>query len=216
MSPLVIGLTGGIGSGKSTVADLFVAQGIELVDTDAIAHQLTAATGAAMPALQAEFGTQVLALDGALDRAAMRRLVFNDPAARQRLEAILHPLIRAEADARCQAARSPYVILAVPLLVESGSYRQRCERIVVVDCPESVQIERVMQRSGLSAVEVEAILAVQATRAARLAIADAIVDNSGPLADLQPQVARLHDQYLQLAQEKLKQSVEICLQMPQN
>ena len=164
MSGYIVGLTGGIGSGKSTVADLFVAQGAALVDTDAIAHELTAPDGAAMPALIAGFGADIADGAGALDRAAMRRRVFADPSARGRLEAVLHPLIRRLSDERCRDAAAPYVILAVPLLVESGNYRQRCDRIVVVDCPESLQIERVMARNGMAREDVAAIMAAQASR----------------------------------------------------
>lgn len=202
MRPYVVGLTGGVGSGKSTVADLFVAQGATLVDTDALAHELTAAGGAAMPALLAEFGPAVIDAAGALDRAAMRRLAFADAGARTRLEGILHPQIRQLADARCQAATTAYVILAVPLLLESGSYRQRCDRILVVDCPESLQIERVMKRSGLVENEVRAIMAAQATRQQRLDIADDIVLNDGARAGLQQQVEQLHRQYTRLACQK--------------
>lgn len=199
MSDYVVGLTGGIGSGKSTVADLFVARGVPLVDTDAIAHELTAASGAAMPALRDAFGPAIADAAGALDRAAMRRLAFADPQARSRLEAILHPLIRDLSAQRCRAAAAPYVILAVPLLVESGSYRERCQRILVVDCPESLQIERVMARSGLSAEEARAILAAQASREQRLAIADDVLINDGERTILYPQVATLHLKYLQMA-----------------
>ncbi len=197
--PYVVGLTGGIGSGKSTVADLFVARGAALVDTDAIAHELTGPHGAAMAAISEAFGPAVVDARGALDRAAMRRQVFADATARQRLEAILHPLIRAESDRRCQAARAPYVILAVPLLVESGSYRERVQRVLVVDCPEAVQVARVMARNGLGEAEVQAILAAQASRQQRLAVADDVVDNGGDAAALVPQVERLHRQYLAAA-----------------
>lgn len=197
--PYVVGLTGGIGSGKSTVADLFVARGAALVDTDAIAHELTGPQGAAMAAIAEAFGPAVVDARGALDRAAMRRQVFADATARQRLEAILHPLIRAESDRRCQAARAPYVILAVPLLVESGSYRERVQRVLVVDCPEAVQVARVMARNGLGEAEVQAILAAQASRQQRLAVADDVVDNGGDAAALVPQVERLHRQYLAAA-----------------
>ena len=206
MSDFVVGLTGGIGSGKSTVADLFVAQGAALVDTDAIAHELTAPGGIAMPALLAEFGPELATATGALDRAAMRRLVFADATAKARLEGILHPLIRQVSGQRCQAATTPYVVLAVPLLVESGNYRQRCDRIVVVDCPESLQIERVMARNGLAAAEVEAIMAAQASRAHRLAVADDVVLNAAGRDSLSAQVAVLHQKYLALATEKLKAS----------
>jgi len=202
MSRYVVGLTGGIGSGKSTVADAFVAQGAALVDTDAIAHELTAPQGAAMPELLAAFGDDIVDAGGALDRAAMRRRVFADPAARGRLEAILHPRIRALSAERVQAASAPYAILAVPLLVESGQWQTRCDRVLVVDCPEALQIERVGRRSGLSADEVRAIMAAQASREQRLAVADDIVRNDGEQTNLYRQVAALHLKYLQLAAEK--------------
>lgn len=206
MSSFVVGLTGGIGSGKSTVADLFVEQGAALVDTDAIAHELTGPAGAAMPQLVAAFGPQVARPDGAMDRAAMRRLVFADPSAKVRLESILHPLIRQLSAERCRAAAAPYVILAVPLLVESGSYRERCDRIVVVDCPESLQIERVMARNGMSPDEVTAIMATQASRQQRQSVADDIVLNDADLTKIYPQVAALHLKYLVLSAEKVKAS----------
>ncbi len=206
MSAYVVGLTGGIGSGKSRVADLFAARGAALVDTDAIAHELTDPGGAAMPALRAAFGARVAAAGGALDRAAMRQLVFADPAQRARLEGILHPLIRAEAARRCQAAEAPYVILAVPLLVESGTYRDRCQRILVVDCPEELQIARVIARNGLAAEAVRAIMAAQATRAERLAAADDVVVNDGGFAALETQVDALHRKYLRLLAEIPKAS----------
>lgn len=197
----VVGLTGGIGSGKSAVARLFADRGITVIDTDAIAHALTAPGGAAMPAIRAEFGTGVASADGALDRAAMRAIVFADPSARKRLEAILHPLIRSECERRllADAADSPYAILMVPLLVESGNYRKRVDRIAVVDCAEATQIDRVVRRNGLARSEIECILAAQATRAERLAAADDIIDNDGDLAALAPQIERLHVQYLALS-----------------
>ena len=204
MSDFVVGLTGGIGSGKSAAADCFAAHGSAVVDTDALAHELTAGGGAAMPALLAEFGPEVATADGALDRQRMRRLVFADPAARGRLEAILHPLIRALSDERCRAAASPYVILAVPLLVESGGYRDRCNQIVVVDCPENLQISRVMARSGLAESEVRAIMAAQASRDERLAVADDVLNNDGDLHHLEVQVADLHRKYLQIAAQIAK------------
>lgn len=204
MSNFVVGLTGGIGSGKSAAADCFAAHGISVVDTDAIAHELTAADGAAMPALRAEFGWEVAAADGALDRSRMRRLAFADPAVRWRLEGILHPMIRELAGERCRQAVSSYVILAVPLLVESGTYRQRCDRVVVVDCPESLQISRVMARNGLGETEVCAILATQASRDQRLAAADDVLANDGDLATLRVQIADLHQRYLGQAAQKAK------------
>ncbi len=199
MSTCVVGLTGGIGSGKSTVADLFVAKGVALVDTDAIAHELTGPKGAAMADISAVFGADVVNPAGGLDRAAMRQKVFADPAARQKLEAILHPMIRRISGERCAAAESPYVILAVPLLVESGGYRERCQRILVVDCPENRQIERVMARNRMTAAEVEAIMATQATRAERLAVADDVIVNDGAVDALVAQVDFLHARYLKLS-----------------
>jgi len=197
----VVGLTGGIGSGKSAAADLFAAHGVAVIDTDAIAHELTAPGGAAMPAIRAGFGDAVVAADGALDRAAMRAIVFTDPAAKKRLEAILHPLIRSESERCITAAAAPYVILMVPLLVESGSYRERVNRVAVVDCREETQIARVMSRNGLARAEIERILAAQATRAERLAVADDIIDNDGDIAALPPRIDRLHGEYLALARQ---------------
>lgn len=194
--PLVVGLTGGIGSGKSAAAERFVALGAAIVDTDQIAHQLTAAGGDAIPALQQAFGPKIIGADGALDRAAMRALAFGDPLVRQRLEGILHPMIRARSDAAVAAAQAaPYVVLVVPLLVESGGYRSRCDRIAVVDVPEALQLERVMRRSGLAREQVEAIMAAQASRAQRRAIADDLIDNSGDIAALQRQVDELDRRY---------------------
>ncbi len=197
----VVGLTGGIGSGKSAVAELFAQRGINVVDTDAIAHALTLPGGAAMAAIRAEFGDAAASADGALDRTAMRALVFADPSARKRLEAILHPLIRAESERQIahKATGSAYAILMVPLLIESGDYRKRVNRIAVVDCAESTQIERVVSRSGLARSEIERILAAQATRAERLAAADDIIDNDGALAGLAPQIERLHHRYMELS-----------------
>jgi len=159
-----------------------------------------------MPLLRQAFGAAVVATDGSLDRAAMRRLVFAEPEARKRLEGILHPLIRRISDERCRAAASPYVILAVPLLIESGSYRDRCQRILVVDCPESLQIERVMARNGLSEAEVRAIMAAQASRSQRLAAADDVVVNDADLTSLYGQTDALNLKYLGLLAEIPKAS----------
>ena len=201
MMPYVVGLTGGIGSGKSAVAELFAQRGITVVDTDTIAHTLTAPGGGAMAAIRAEFGDAAAGADGALHRAAMRAMVFADPSARKRLEAILHPLIRAESERQIahKPAGSAYAILMVPLLIESGDYRKRVNRIAVVDCAESTQIERVVSRSGLARSEIERILAAQATRAERLAAADDVIDNDGALAGLAPQIERLHHRYMELS-----------------
>jgi dephospho-CoA kinase len=149
-----------------------------------------------MSALRTALGDAIVRADGALDRDAMRRKAFADPAVRARLEGILHPMIRQQSADRCAAATSPYVILAVPLLVESGTYRERCNRILVVDCDEQLQVERVAARSGLSEVEVRAIMATQASRAERLAIADDVILNDDGQAALTPQIAALHALYL--------------------
>jgi dephospho-CoA kinase len=192
-----VGLTGGVGSGKSTAAELFAEQGADLVDTDAIAHTLTAADGAAMAAIEATFGHVVIAADGSLDRAAMRDRVFADAEARRRLERILHPLIRDEARRQVAASRAPYVILIVPLLVENlDAYRDEMARIAVVDCDEQQQIERTARRPGVTIAQARAILAAQSPRAARLAIADDIIDNRGERIELKARVAQLHQRYL--------------------
>jgi dephospho-CoA kinase len=176
-SPLRIGLTGGIGSGKSTVASILVAHGAALIDTDAIARSLTLAGGAAIDAIRATFGAEFIAADGSLDRARMRAAAFADASARQRLEAILHPRIGAEVERLAAASRACVLILDIPLLVESGRWRARVDRVWLVDCGEAVQIERVVTRSGWTANAVQAVVAQQASRAARRAAADAVVHN---------------------------------------
>ena len=190
---LGIGLTGGIGSGKSTVARRFAALGALVVDTDAVAHALTAPGGAAIAAIATAFGPDMIAADGAMDRAKMRALVFAQPAQRQRLEAILHPMI---ADAtRAQASRASAgqaIVFDVPLLTESGTWRARVDRIVVVDCAEATQVARVVQRSGWTADAVERTIAQQASRAQRRAIADAVIVNEDlALAQLEAEVDAL-------------------------
>lgn len=192
----VVGLTGGIGSGKSTAAHLFAELGAWVVDSDAIAHELTAPGGAAIEPIRSAFGKDMIAPDGSLDRAAMRRLVFGDAAAKAQLESILHPMIRIEADARCMQSTAPYVILMIPLLVETGYYRGRLERVLVVDCDEDIQVSRTVARSGISAEQVRAIMATQASRAQRLQAADDVIDNNGDLAQLREQVQRLHAIYM--------------------
>jgi len=191
-----VGLTGGIGCGKTTVADLFAARGAAVIDTDQIAHSLTAPQGAAMPALIAEFGADFATLEGAMDRAKMRALVFTDPGARARLEAILHPRIREATAAAALIATGPYVMFVVPLLIESGTWRERVARVLAIDCPEEVQVARVMARNGLPEPQVRAIMAAQVTRAQRQAAADDIILNDGGLDALLPQVERLHAFYL--------------------
>ncbi|HTN66079.1 MAG TPA: dephospho-CoA kinase [Burkholderiaceae bacterium] len=192
----VVGLTGGIGSGKSMVADLFAQRGAAIIDTDQIAHQLTQADGAAMAAIRAAFGAEFVSANGAMDRVKMRQRVFSDGAAKKQLEAILHPLIQSECERAASSARGSYLIFVVPLLVESGRWSQRVARVLVVDCPEAMQVERVMRRNSLDAAQVQAIMAAQATRAARLAAADDVITNDGEPAALIPQVERLHALYL--------------------
>ncbi len=195
-----VGLTGGIGSGKSTVADLFGKRGVTLVDTDVIAHRVTAPQGLAMPAIAAEFGGSYVAEDGSLDRARMRALVFSDETARKRLEAITHPLIRAETERERQQASGPYVIIVVPLLIESGNWKARVDRVLTVDCSVETQIARVMRRNAFTREQVLAIIARQATREARLAAADDVIVNDGrPLEELALDVDQLHRTYVSLA-----------------
>jgi dephospho-CoA kinase len=194
---LVIGLTGGIGSGKSAAADEFARLGATVVDTDVIAHELTQAGGAAIPEVERLFGKRAIGASGAMDRAKVRARVFSDPVAKKALEALLHPMIRDESRRRIAAAPGPYVVYVVPLLVESPDYRTRVDRVLVVDCPEEVQLERVRARSGLSEAEVRAILASQASRADRLAAADDVIDNGGTLDGLRKQVAAFHQKYLE-------------------
>jgi dephospho-CoA kinase len=170
-----------------------------VIDADALAHALTQPGGAAMSAIRATFGDEYVDATGALDRPRMRSRVFSDPAAKASLEAILHPAIRAETLRRSVEATGPYVILMIPLLVESGVGRSRCDRVLVIDCPEDEQIRRVMARSGLSADEVRAIMATQASRGNRLAAADDVIDNGGDPGAIEPQVAALHARYLALA-----------------
>jgi dephospho-CoA kinase len=196
--PFAMGLTGGIGSGKSTVADMFAARGASIVDTDLIAHSMTAPQGPAMPAIVAEFGPAFADASGAMDRARMRELVFSDAGAKARLEAILHPRIRDAALAAGAAATGAYVIYAVPLLIESGTWRAQVTRVLAVDCEEQVQIARVMARNNLPEAQVRAIMAAQVSRAQRLAAADDVIVNNAGIAELEAQVERLHALYLQI------------------
>ncbi len=186
-----VGLTGGIGSGKSAVADLLAARGAVVVDTDAISREITAPGGAAIGPISRAFGPGAIAEDGGLDRAAMRRRVFADAGERARLEAILHPLIRAECARRLEAARGPYAVLVVPLFFESGAWTGRVGRVVVVDCPESLQVARTAARSGLAEAEVRAIMAAQWPRWRRLQAADDVVWNGGSREALEAQCEAL-------------------------
>lgn len=192
-----IGLTGGIGSGKSTVAALLVEAGALLVDTDAIARELTAPQGGALPALAAEFGADILRADGALDRERMRTQVFAEVAARRRLEAVLHPLIGAECDRRAAAAEGRPLVFDVPLLTESGRWRDRVDRVLVVDCSEDTQVRRVITRSGWDEATVRSVISQQAPRALRRALADAIIHNDElELDELAAQVTALWTHWL--------------------
>ena len=195
----VVGLTGGIGSGKSTAARHFETRGVTVVDTDELSRALTAAGGDAMPALREAFGAAFVTAAGALDREAMRRLVFEDPLARGRLEAILHPRIRARADAALASAPGPYAMLAVPLLFETGGYRGRVQRMLVIDCPEALQVERVRRRSALAEADVRAVMAAQWPRWRRLQAADDVIWNGGAEEALESQCDRMHRAYLELA-----------------
>lgn len=195
----VVGLTGGIGSGKSAAADEFERLGAAVVDTDAIAHELTRPGGAAIAELRRQFGDAFIDASGAMDRARMRAHAFSDPAAKARLERLLHPMIRSESARRIAAARAPYVVHVVPLLLESPDYRERVQRVLVIDCQEEVQIERVRKRSGLAEEEIRRIIAAQVPRGARVAAAHDVIDNSGSLDALHKQVRALHERYLELA-----------------
>ncbi len=195
---LRIGLTGGIASGKSTVARRFTELGVPVIDADAAARAVVAPGTPGLAAVSERFGPGVLTDNGELDRRALRDLIFNDPALRQDLEAILHPLIRADMEQSAELAVGPYVVMDIPLLVEGGS-RDRVDRILVVDVDEAVQLQRVVARDGCTEQQARAILASQASRTARLAAADDVLPNTGTVTDLRQAVDRLHERYLRLA-----------------
>ena len=197
--PYVVGLTGGIGCGKSKAAEFFAALGADVVDTDAISHELTGPGGRAMEPIADAFGPDYVRPDGGLDRARMRRLVFADPSAKTRLEGILHPLIRAESRARIRDSAAPYVVLVVPLLLETGGYRELLSRVLVVDCDESQQVARVVVRSGLTEDEIGRIMRAQLTREKRVAAADDVLANDADIETLHARVEALHEQYLAAA-----------------
>lgn len=196
---LRIGLTGGIASGKSTVARMFAELGAEVIDTDDIAHELTAPGGAAVTAIIDAFGRDVITNEGALDRRRMRRIVFTDSDKRRELEAILHPLIRKAALAKSAASKAPYVILVVPLLFETG-FNQLVDGTVAVDCSEALQIERVVNRDLISQDEAQSIIATQMNRDERRARADEIIDSSSEPSVTRERVAELHERYVRLSQ----------------
>ena len=201
-----IGLTGGIGSGKSKVADLLAGWGAAIVDTDVIAHELTAPGGAAIAPIRHQFGPDVIAPTGALDRQAMRELVFDSPQARIQLESIIHPMISSVTQQRAQAAQGCYLVFVVPLLVESlaqsSRWRDQIDRLCVVDCDPATQMARVQARSGLTPEAIARIMSAQASREARLAVADDVVLNDAQTSidDLVRQSRALHDQWCSLAQ----------------
>ena len=198
---LLIGLTGGIGSGKSAVSDLLGALGAGIIDTDLISHEVTAPGGKAIPIIAKTFGAEFIDSQGALNRSKMRALVFTDPKARQILEKITHPLIQEETAKKAfELAKSevPYLVFVVPLLIESGSWVNLIDYLVVVDCPEETQIQRVMHRNNMTHSEVENILNAQTSRDTRLAAANAVIENQGSLDDLKQKVLNLHQQILRI------------------
>ncbi len=199
--PFAVGLTGGIGSGKTAVAELFAQLGAGVVDTDEIARELTGPGRAAVSEIARRFGPQFAKADGSLDRVRMRKRAFEDVRARKELEGILHPLIRHEAECRVASSTAPYVILVVPLLLESGAYQPLVRRVLVVDSDQETRIERVRQRDDRPREEILAIMSSQVDQAERLRHADDVIRNDGDLAALEPQVAALHRKYLDLAAE---------------
>ena len=196
--PMSVALTGGIASGKSTVAALFAERGVPIIDLDEIAREVVSPGSALLAQVIERFGPAVRAADGSLERRALRELIFRDPSARAELEALLHPAIRARAAQRAQAVTAPYLITVIPLLAESGGARSY-DRVLLVDSDERLQRERLARRDGSSAALIEAALKSQATRAARRALADDVIVNDGEPESLAPQVQQLHARYLQLA-----------------
>jgi dephospho-CoA kinase len=197
--PLVVGLTGGIASGKSTVAERFAQLGVPVIDADIVAREVAGPGKPGLAAIVAKFGSKVLNSAGELDRAVLRERIFKNPEERRVLEQILHPLIRDAMNAQAAAIAAPYLIMAIPLLVEGGAAHERAHRVLVVDVPEALQIERLLVRDGATQEQARAILASQAQRADRLAVADDVVSNTGTVADLRRAVDQLHTQYLQRA-----------------
>lgn len=205
-----VGLTGGIGSGKTTVANMFAELGAYLVDTDLIAHQLTGANGTAMESIQREFGADFILATGAMDRAKMREHIFSRPEEKKRLENILHPLIRTETELAAKRMQGDYTIFVVPLLVESASWTQRVNRVLVIDCSEATQVQRVMNRNGMTIEQVMSIMKAQASREQRLQVADDIILNEGDLSEIRAQVTFLHGKYLKLSKTTETNSTQ-CL-----
>jgi dephospho-CoA kinase len=205
----LIGLTGGIGSGKTVVSDLLAIYGAGIIDTDKISHQITAPSGKAISLITKAFGTDFIDTQGALNRPKMRAVVFEDPSARQVLEQITHPLIQEEAAKQAhEMANSgvPYLVFVVPLLIESGFWIKLIDYLVVVDCPEETQIQRVMHRNNMTHSDVENILKAQTSRNTRIAAANAVIENHGSLDELKPAVFKLHQQLLKILEEPLSSS----------
>ncbi|MFC0350045.1 dephospho-CoA kinase [Undibacterium danionis] len=196
-----IGLTGGIGSGKTTVANMFAELGATIIDTDLIAHQLSQKNGAAIPSIAQHFGAEFINSDGAMDRNKMRELVFSDAQAKKQLESILHPLIRQQCEMAAThiTSKTNYPIFVVPLLIESEDWRQKVQRILVVDCDQETQITRVMQRNHLERTQVLKIMAAQVSREKRLAHADDVINSMADLSQVHSEVERLHKKYLNIA-----------------
>jgi len=199
---LVIGLTGGIGSGKSSIARIFSALGAAVIDTDEIAHRLTAKGTPTLAAIIDQFGSSYQLPDGNLDRARLRKRVFSDHAAKEKLEKLLHPLIKQQVVSEIAEAQGPYLMLVIPLFFETGAYRDLVDRVLVVDCDENQQISRTMARSKLSAEEVRTIMTHQTPRAERIKQADDILSNRGCHADLEEYAKKLHQHYLALALQR--------------
>lgn len=199
---LVIGLTGGIGCGKSSVARIFSALSAAVIDTDEIAHRLTAKGTPALAAIIEQFGSSYQLPDGNLDRAKLRKRVFSDHAAKEKLETLLHPLIKQQVASEMAEAQGPYLVLVIPLFFETGAYRDLVDRVLVVDCDENQQISRTMSRSKLSAADVRSVMAHQIPRAERIKQADDILSNRGDHADLEEHVKELHQRYLALALQR--------------
>ncbi len=197
-----LGITGGIGSGKSTIAHLFAERGASVIEMDVIAHQLTAPGGLGMDAIRREFGAQFVNEDGSLNRAKMRELVFQDASAREKLEAILHPMIKEEAQNQANQSKGDYIIFVIPLLTEQPVWQDMPDRILLVDCPEELQINRVMMRNRMEKKQVEAIMAAQATRQERLAIADDVILNDNEIDKLLEKIDYLHSKYKKIAEER--------------
>ncbi len=207
MRILRVGLTGGIASGKSTAAKFFGALGVPILDSDQLAREVVEPGQPSLERLVERFGTSILTADGHLDRPALRDIVFSDPRARADLEALTHPAIGAAMEARSAAAGGPYQVLVIPLLVEKN-LKSHVDRVLVVDCEEALQLKRLRDRDGSSPAQAQAILAAQASRAARLKVADDVIRNDQDLSAVQRQVVALHQRYLQLAQQLLSSGAD--------